>query len=76
MKPYLTLNWYHDTKAFGAVMDGVKDKITGSRNFGEARVGLEARIAKKVSLWGAAGYEMGSNGLRNAEAQLGAKILF
>ena len=76
VKPYLTLNWYHDTKAFGAVMDGVKDKITGSRNFGEARVGLEARIAKKVSLWGAAGYEMGSNGLRNAEAQLGAKILF
>ena len=76
VKPYLTLNWYHDTKAFGSVMDGVKDKITGSRNFGEAKVGVEGRITKTFSLWGAAGYEMGSNGLRNAEAQLGAKILF
>ena len=76
VKPYLTLNWYHDTKSFGSVMDGVKDKITGSRNFGEAKFGIEGRISKAVSLWGAAGYEMGSNGLRNAEAQIGAKILF
>ena len=76
MKPYLTLNWYHDTKSFGSVMDGVTDKITGSRNFGEVKLGVEGKVTKNVNLWGAAGYQMGSHGLRNVEALIGAKILF
>ena len=76
VKPYLTLNWYHDTKSFGAVMDGVKDTITGSRNFGEVKLGVEGKVTKNVNLWGAAGYQQGSHGLRNLEALLGAKILF
>ena len=76
VKPYLTLNWYHDTKSFGAVMDGVKDTITGSRNFGEVKLGVEGKVTKNVNLWGAAGYQMGSHGLWNVEALIGAKILF
>ncbi len=76
VKPYLTLNWFHDTKSFGSVMDGVKDTITGSRNFGEVKVGLEGKVSKSVNLWGAAGYQQGSHGLRNVEAVVGAKILF
>ena len=76
VKPYLTLNWFHDTKSFGSVMNGVKDTITGTRNFGELKVGLEGKLTKSVNLWGAAGYQQGSHGLRNVEAILGAKILF
>ena len=76
VKPYVSLNWYHDTKSFGSVMDGVKDKITGSRNFGEVKLGVEGKVTKNVNLWGAAGYQMGSHGLRNVEALIGAKILF
>lgn len=76
LKPYLSLNWFHDTKSFGSVMDGVTDKITGSRNFGEVKLGLEGKLTKNVNLWGAAGYQMGSHGLRNAEALLGLKYLF
>ena len=76
VKPYLTLNWFHDTKSFGSVMDGVTDKITGSRNFGEVKLGVEGKVTKNVNLWGAAGYQMGSHGLRNVEALVGAKILF
>ena len=76
VKPYVTLNWLHDTKSFGAVMDGTKDTITGSRNIGEVKVGVEGKVTKNVNLWGAAGYQQGSHGLRNIEALLGAKILF
>ena len=76
VKPYVSLNWFHDTKSFGSVMDGVKDKITGSRNFGEVKLGVEGKVTKNVNLWGAAGYQMGSHGLRNVEALIGAKILF
>ena len=76
VKPYVSLNWFHDTKSFGSVMDGVTDKITGSRNFGEVKLGVEGKVTKNVNLWGAAGYQMGSHGLRNVEALVGAKILF
>ena len=76
VKPYLTLNWFHDTKSFGSVMNGVKDTITGTRNFGEVKLGLEGKVTKNVNLWGAAGYQQGSRGLRNLEAVVGAKILF
>ena len=76
VKPYLTMNWYHDTKRFGAIMDGTRDTITGSRNFGEVKLGVEGRIRKNVNFWGAAGYQQGTHGFRKLEAQLGAKILF
>ena len=75
-KPFLALNWYHDTKAFGAAFDGVADRIDGGRNTGEVKVGLEAKLRKNVNLWGSVAYEAGSESYRNVEALLGAKILF
>ena len=76
IKPYLTLNWYHDTKNFGVVYDGVKDHIVGTRNFGEVKFGIEGKVSKNVNLWGAALYQAGSHSYWNAGAFVGAKILF
>ena len=76
LKPFLALNWYHDTKAFGARFDGASDRIDGGRNTGEVKVGLEAKLRKNVNLWGSVAYEAGSESYRNVEALLGAKILF
>lgn len=74
--PFLALNWYHDTKAFGARFDGIADRIDGGRNTGEVKLGLEAKLRKNVNLWGSVGYEAGSESYRNVEALVGAKILF
>ena len=76
IKPYLTLNWYHDTKNFGVVYDGVKDRIEGTRNFGEVKFGIEGKVSKNVNLWGAALYQAGSHSYWNAGAFIGAKVLF
>ena len=76
IKPYLILNWYHDTKNFGVVYDGVKDRIEGTRNFGEVKFGIEGKVSKNVNLWGAALYQAGSHSYWNAGAFVGAKILF
>ena len=76
IKPYLTLNWYHDTKNFGVVYDGVKDHIEGARNFGEVKFGIEGKVSKNVNLWGAALYQAGSHSYWNAGAFIGAKVLF
>ena len=76
IKPYLTLNWYHDTKNFGVVYDSVKDHIVGTRNFGEVKFGIEGKVSKNVNLWGAALYQAGSHSYWNAGAFIGAKVLF
>lgn len=31
-------------------MDGVTDKITGSRNFGEVKLGVEGKVTKNLNL--------------------------
>ena len=76
IKPFLGLNWYHDTKSFGVTYDGVHDRILGNRNFGEVKLGLEGKLSKHVNLWGAAAYQQGSHGFRNFGAFIGAKALF
>ena len=76
VKSYLTVNWIHDTKSFGTAMDGVHDTIDGGRNFGEVKLGVEGKVLKNVNLWGSVGYQGGTDGFRNVEALLGAKILF
>ena len=76
VKPYLTLNWVHDTKSFGTAMDGVHDTIDGGRNFGEVKLGVEGRITKNLHLWAYTGYQGGDHGYRNVEALVGVKALF
>lgn len=76
VKPYLTLNWVHDTKSFGTAMDGGHDTIDGGRNFGEVKLGVEGRITKNLNLWAYTGYQGGDHGYRNVEALVGVKALF
>ena len=76
IKPFLSLNWYHDTKSFGVTYAGVHDRAVGNRNFGEVKVGLEGKLSKHVNLWGAAAYQQGSHSFRNLGAFIGAKVLF
>ena len=75
-KPFAELNWYHDTKAFGVRIDGIADRIDGSRNFGEVKLGVEGKVKKNWNVWGFAGYQQGREGFRNLEALVGMKYLF
>ena len=76
IKPFLSLNWYHDTKSFGVTYAGVRDRAEGNRNFGEVKLGVEGKLSKHVNLWGAAAYQQGKQGFRNVGAFIGAKVLF
>ena len=76
IKPFLSLNWYHDTKSFGVTYAGVHDQAEGNRNFDEVKLGVEGKLSKHVNLWGAAAYQQGKQGFRNVGAFVGAKVLF
>ncbi|CDE49083.1 outer membrane autotransporter barrel domain [Sutterella sp. CAG:351] len=76
VKPYLSVNWLHDTKAFGTAFDTTENHIQGSRNVGEVKLGVEGRITKNLNLWVYTGYQGGDHGYRNVEALVGVKALF
>lgn len=76
LTPYASLSWIHDTKPFGAVMDGVRDVISGSRNLAEVRGGIEGEVSKSVILCGHAAYREGRSSFRAIEAQLGLRVKF
>lgn len=76
LTPYASLSWIHDTKPFGAVMDGVRGVISGSRNLAEVRAGIEGEVSKSVILWGHAAYREGRSSFRAIEAQLGLRVKF
>ena len=76
VKPYLTVNWLHDTKAFGTAFDTTENHIQGERNVGEVKLGVEGRITKNLNLWAYTGYQGGDHGYRNVEALFGVKALF
>ena len=76
VKPYLSVNWLHDTKAFGTAFDTTENHIQGSRNVGEVKLGVEGRITKNLNLWAYTGYQGGDHGYRNVEALVGVKALF
>ena len=76
VNPYLTVNWLHDTKAFGTAFDTTENHIQGSRNVGEVKLGVEGRITKNLNLWAYTGYQGGDHGYRNVEALVGVKALF
>ena len=76
LTPYASISWIHDTKPFGAVMDGVRDEISGNRNLAELRGGIEGEVSKSVTLWGHAAYREGRSSFRAIEAQLGFRVKF
>lgn len=76
LTPYASLSWIHDTKTFGAGMDGVRDVISGNRNLAELRGGIEGEVSKSVTLWGHAAYRAGRSDFRSIGAQLGLRVKF
>ncbi len=54
-RPFVEANWIHNTKDFGAHMDGVTVKQDGAANIAELKVGADGQITPQVSLWGGCG---------------------
>lgn len=75
-QPFVEANWIHNTKKFGANMDGISVKQDGAANIGELKVGVESQINKQVNLWGNVGQQIGNKGYSDTAVMLGAKYNF
>jgi len=75
-EPFIEANWLHNTRSFGATLDGVRIDQAGARNIGELKVGVEAKVSQTVSLWGNVAQQMGDKGYSDTQGTLGMKVSF
>jgi len=75
-EPFVEANWIHNTNDFSATMDGVSVRQAGTRNIGELKTGVEAKLNKNVNLWGSVGQQMGDHGYSDTQGQVGFKVNF
>ncbi|HCR0847685.1 autotransporter outer membrane beta-barrel domain-containing protein [Klebsiella aerogenes] len=75
-EPFIEANWIHNTKDFTAGLDGVPVKVAGTRNIGELKTGVEAKLNKNVNLWGNIAQQIGDKGYSDTQAMVGFKVNF
>lgn len=75
-QPFIEINWLHNTKRNGVVMNGVSLEQTGATNIGELKLGVEGQLSRQTSLWGNVGQQLGGKGYSNTAAMVGIKYSF
>jgi len=75
-KPFVELNWIHNTKNYGANLNSVEIDQAGTRNIGQAKLGVEGRLTKQLNLTGVISEQIGDKGYSDSSAMLGIKYSF
>ncbi|EGM6510245.1 autotransporter outer membrane beta-barrel domain-containing protein [Salmonella enterica] len=75
-EPFIEANWLHNTRSFSATMDGARISEAGSRNLGEVKAGVEAKLNPNLNLWGSVGTQAGTRGYQGSTATVGVKVNF
>ncbi len=75
-EPFVEVNWRHNTKNFGASLNGYHIEQAGTRNIGEIKVGVESQLGKNINLWGNIAQQIGDKAYSDTQAILGFKYLF
>ncbi|MED0141950.1 autotransporter outer membrane beta-barrel domain-containing protein, partial [Escherichia coli] len=75
-RPFVEVNWLHNTRDFGTRMNGVTVHQDGARNIGEVKAGVEGQINDRLNLWGNVGVQAGDKGYSDTSAMLGVKYTF
>ncbi|HFT5322418.1 TPA: autotransporter outer membrane beta-barrel domain-containing protein [Escherichia coli] len=75
-RPFVEVNWLHNTREFGTRMNGVTVHQDGARNIGEVKAGVEGQINTHLNLWSNVGVQAGDKGYSDTSAMLGVKYTF
>lgn len=75
-RPFVEVNWLHNTRDFGTRMNSVTVHQDGARNIGEVKAGVEGQINDRLNLWSNVGVQAGDQGFNDLSAILGLKYTF
>ena len=75
-QPFVEANWIHNTHNQTVQMGTVRDDISGTRNIGELKVGVEGQLNSRLQLWGNVAQQIGDDSYSDTAAMLGVKYSF
>lgn len=75
-QPFAEVNWIHNSKRQGVRMDSTKVELAGAENIAEIKLGLDAKLSSKGSIWVNTAVQIGNNGYNDNRLTLGGKWYF
>lgn len=75
-RPYLALNYIHNTSPYSVDIDNIKYMNNGSKNLGEVKIGIEGNITKNNQVWLNTSYIEGGNSNHEYQGTIGWKYNF
>lgn len=75
-RPYAEVNWIHNTEEYGVSMDGAEVTSAGTRNIGEAKLGVLGQLTPALNVTGTVGQQVGDAGYSSTEVTAGLRYSF
>nr|WP_232001890.1 autotransporter outer membrane beta-barrel domain-containing protein [Shimwellia blattae] len=75
-QPFVEANWIHNTRNQTVQMGTIRNDISGTKNIGELKAGVEGQINPRLQVWGNVAQQIGDNGYSDTAAMLGIKYSF
>ncbi len=75
-EPFVEANWIHNTRSIGVSMNNNSNQISGDRNIGQLKVGVEGKLSNNLNLWGNVAQSMGGSGYADTQGVIGVKYMF
>ncbi|MGC7589027.1 autotransporter outer membrane beta-barrel domain-containing protein [Bisgaard Taxon 46] len=76
IKPYVEVNLVHNSKDFGAYVNGRRKAIEGTKRFVEYNTGLEAKVGPNMQMWATVGQRRSKQAYKETQVQVGFKVTF
>lgn len=76
IQPFVEANWIHNSKDVNVSMDDINNKIKGTKDIGEVKVGTEVKLNPSFNVWGNVSHQWGGSGYRDTKVTLGIKYSF
>jgi len=75
-QPFVEVNWLHNTQVYGVRMNGETDSVSGTRNIGELKTGVEGRLSERLSGALVFTQQAGGGGYRDSQGSLQVSYRF
>lgn len=76
IQPFIETNWIHNSEDIKVSMDDVNNKIRGTKDIGEVKIGTEIKVNPNFNLWGNVSHQWGGSGYRDTKITIGVKYSF
>ncbi|MBB1200874.1 autotransporter outer membrane beta-barrel domain-containing protein [Enterobacteriaceae bacterium 89] len=76
IQPFVELNWWHNSRAAGTIINGTTTEIAGMKNIAEIKSGIGVSVNTKTDISFEANLQNGQSNYANVGAALKAKIQF